>query len=151
MKESGCKKVYFGLESGSQATLRLMNKKATLEEGARAVHLFRKAGIGTAGFFIVGYPGETVNSIEDTFRFALSLPLDAISFNVPFPLPGSRLFDRIRSIDKNRDWNEENEITFVYKSEFDPVWLQKRIQQTMDLFANKKNAAPNPVNKYCHA
>ncbi len=151
MKESGCKKVYFGLESGSQATLRLMNKKATLEEGARAVHLFRKAGIGTAGFFIVGYPGETVYSIEDTFRFALSLPLDVISFNVPFPLPGSRLFDRIPSIDKNRDWNEENEITFVYKSEFDPAWLQKRIQQTMDLFANKKNAVPNPVNKYCHA
>jgi len=41
-----------------------------------------------AAFFLVGYPGETVASIEETFKLALSLPLDEISFNVPFPRPG---------------------------------------------------------------
>src|SRR5512143_61233 len=114
-----------------------MRKQATLEEGKNAVGLFHKAGIEVAAFFIVGYPEETVSSIEETFRFALELPLDYISFNVPFPLPGSKLFDRVSKVDKNKDWNTENEVTFVYESEFDSRWLQRRIGQTMQAFADK--------------
>jgi anaerobic magnesium-protoporphyrin IX monomethyl ester cyclase len=93
MKVAGCRRVYLGLETGNQETLKLMKKQASLEEGQNAVRLFHQAGIEVAAFFIVGYPGETIPAIEDTFRFALELPLDAISFNVPFPLPGSQLFE----------------------------------------------------------
>jgi len=55
MKCAGCIRVYLGLESGSNETLRLMNKRVTVEKGIRAVHLFSHAGIGTAGFFMVWY------------------------------------------------------------------------------------------------
>jgi anaerobic magnesium-protoporphyrin IX monomethyl ester cyclase len=137
MKGSGCRRVYLGLETGNSETLRLMKKQATLEEGKNATYLFHQAGIEVAAFFIVGYPGETVAAIEDTFRFALELPFDRISFNVPYPLPGSQLFERVMNVDKNRDWNEENEITFVYESEFDAQWLQRRISETMQAFADK--------------
>jgi anaerobic magnesium-protoporphyrin IX monomethyl ester cyclase len=138
MKAAGCRRVYLGLETGNQETLKLMKKQASLEEGQKAVHLFQKAGIDVAAFFIVGYPGETVPSIEETFRFALELSLDAISFNVPFPLPGSQLFERVSKLDKNMDWNEENEVTFVFESEFDPDWLQHRISETMRAFSERK-------------
>ncbi len=138
MKAAGCRRVYLGLESGSPETLRLMNKKATLNEGIHAVHLFHEVGIEVAAFFIVGYPDETTSSIEETFRFALTLPLDEISFNVPFPLPGSRLFERLSDVDTNKDWDTENEVTFVYNSEFDEAWLRRRIDETMRLFAEKQ-------------
>jgi len=138
MKAAGCRRVYLGLETGNPDTLRLMKKQANLEEGQNAVHLFRKAGIEVAAFFIVGYPGETIPAIEDTFRFALELPLDEISFNIPFPLPGSQLFQRISKVDTTKDWDEENEVTFVYKTEFDTHWLQRRIIETMQTFADKK-------------
>ncbi|MCZ7383268.1 MAG: radical SAM protein [Candidatus Methanoperedens sp.] len=138
MKESGCRRVYLGLETGNQDTLKMIKKQATLEEGKNAVELFHKAGIEVAAFFIVGYPGETVPAIEDTFQFALELPLDYISFNVPFPLPGSQLFERVNKVDHNKDWNVENETTFVYESEFDPQWLRRRIDETMQAFADKK-------------
>lgn len=138
MKEAGCQRVYLGLETGSDETLRLMNKKATLEDAIQAVHHFRQAGIQVAGFFIVGYPGETTASIEQTFKFALNLPLDEISFNVPFPLPGSALFDRVSGIDPSKDWSQENDVTFVYSSEFDPQWIKRRIQQTMQAFNQRK-------------
>lgn len=138
MKAAGCRRVYLGLESGSQETLQLMNKKATLEEGIQAVELFHETGIEIAAFFIVGYPGETIASIESTFRFALALPLDDISFNVPFPLPGSKLFERVSELDANKDWDKENEVTFVYNSEFDETWLRGRIEETMRTFAEKK-------------
>jgi anaerobic magnesium-protoporphyrin IX monomethyl ester cyclase len=138
MKEAGCRRVYLGLETGNQDTLKLMKKQATLEEGQNTVHLFHNAGIEVAAFFIVGYPGETVSSIEDTFRYALNIPLDEISFNVPFPLPGSQLFERVGNVDKNKDWVIENETTFVYDTEFDPGWLKRRISETMQAFADKR-------------
>ena len=134
MKEAGCQRVYLGLETGSDETLRLMNKKATLHDGISAVEHFRQAGVEVAAFFIVGYPDETTESIEQTFKLALSLPLNEISFNVPFPLPGSALFDRVSGIDPTKDWSQENDVTFVYTSEFDPKWLKRRIKQTMEAF-----------------
>ncbi len=139
MKAAGCQRVYLGLETGSEVTLRLMNKRASLEEGINAVHEFRKAGIETAAFFIVGYPGETVASIEETFKLALTLPLDEISFNVPYPLPGSKLFARVSGIDETKDWDKENEVTFVYNTEFDEDWLREKIGRTMQEFAERRN------------
>jgi anaerobic magnesium-protoporphyrin IX monomethyl ester cyclase len=139
MKEAGCKRVYLGLESGSQSTLELMNKKAHLEDSLNAVNHFKKNGVEVAAFFIVGYPGESESTIQETFDFALALPLDEISFNVPFPLPGSKLFERVSKIDLEKDWDKENEVTFVYESEFDQDWLQKRIEETMRIFEEKKS------------
>jgi anaerobic magnesium-protoporphyrin IX monomethyl ester cyclase len=138
MKESGCRRVHLGLESGSQTTLDLMNKQVTVEQGARAAELYRTAGIEVAAFFIVGYPGETDASIEETFALALSLPLDEISFNVPVPLPGSKLFERLGEPDEGKDWTRENEITFVFPSDIDESWLRRRIDETMRAFAEKK-------------
>jgi anaerobic magnesium-protoporphyrin IX monomethyl ester cyclase len=48
------------------------------------------------------------------------------------------LFDRVSGIDENKDWNKENEVTFLYSSEFDERWLRRRIGQTMKAFAEKK-------------
>ena len=138
MKEAGCRRIYLGLESGSPSTLRLMNKQITVDQGIRAAHLYREAGIEVAAFFIVGYPGETVASIEETFKLALTLPLDDISFNVPVPLPGSHLFERLGGPDEGKDWTQENEVTFVYPSEIDARWLRRRIEETLRAFAQKR-------------
>jgi anaerobic magnesium-protoporphyrin IX monomethyl ester cyclase len=135
MKDAGCRMVYLGLESGCEDTLRLMKKRASLWDGIRAIELFRKADIEVAGFFIVGYPGETIPSVEDTFKFALTQPFSEISFNVPYPLPGSELYGKVEDIAAGEDWTEENEVKFLYQTEFDPIWLKSRIHQTMDEFA----------------
>ena len=140
MKQAGCRRVYLGLESGSDATLRLMKKHATVDDGIRATHLYRRAGIEVAAFFIVGYPGETVASIEETFDLALRLPLDDISFNVPVPLPGSELFLRLGGPDEGKDWTRENEITFVFSSDIDEAWLRRRVGETMRAFAERTEA-----------
>ena len=142
MKRSGCRRVYLGLESGSQATLELMHKNASLEEGISAVGRYHAAGIEVAAFFMVGYPGETESAIEETYRLALALPLDYISFNVPFPLPGSRLYERVSGRDEHKDWSEENEVAFVYRSEFDARRLKRGIAETMEAFARRRKHSP---------
>lgn len=101
-QDSGCRKVFFGLESGSNDILKLMNKKTTTDEAEKTIERFAKSDIRTAGFFIVGYPGETYDTIETTFERALSLPLDEVSFTIPHPLPGTRLYDRVMHVDTHR-------------------------------------------------
>ncbi len=132
MHRAGCDKVFMGIESGNDRTLQLMKKNITTAEVRVAVQLFKQVGIKTAGFFIVGYPSETWASIEDTFRFALELDLDEVSFNVPYPLPGSALFSRITGFDPQNDWTIENETRFLFDSEFDATFLKARIQKFFD-------------------
>jgi anaerobic magnesium-protoporphyrin IX monomethyl ester cyclase len=141
MRASGCRRVYLGLESGSQATLDLMKKQTTVEQGVRAATVYHEAGVEVAAFFIVGYPGETAADIEETFAFALDLPLAEISFNVPMPLPGSRLWERLGGSDDGRDWTHENEVTFVFGSDIDEAWLRRRIDETMTAFAARRATA----------
>ena len=146
-KRAGCIRVYLGLESGCNETLRLMNKRVTVELGVRAVHLFSQAGIGTAGFFMVGYPKETIESIEKTFALVLTLPLDEAWFTIPLPLPGTPLFARIADLRKWEDWEVSNQVKFVYPSEFDEHWLGRRINETMDAFRKKKGGTGSGKNR----
>lgn len=129
MNESGCYKVYLGIESGNNRILELMNKKTTTNGIRKGVDVFKRNGIDCAGFFIVGYPGETIQTIEETLAFSLSLDLEESAFNVPYPLPGSKLYQRVSGISDD-DWTIENETRFLYQSEFDEKWLKKRIEET---------------------
>jgi anaerobic magnesium-protoporphyrin IX monomethyl ester cyclase len=140
MRAAGCDKVYFGLESGSNEVLKLMKKETTVEGAERTVRLFSRSGIRTAGFFIVGYPGETYETIERTFAWALSLPLDEISFTVPYPLPGTGLFEKVQEVQAGADWKHENENRFVYQSDFDQEYLKQRIEETYAQFESNRKA-----------
>ncbi len=96
MKEAGCERVLFGIESGSDSVLRLMKKRITVEKAKRAVSAAHFAGLKTGAFFILCYPGETDDMVLETLRFATRLPLDYISFTIPHPLPGTSLYERVK-------------------------------------------------------
>lgn len=151
-QDSGCRKVFFGLESGNNDILKLMNKKTTTDEAEKTIERFAQSDIRTAGFFIVGYPGETYDTIENTFEWALSLPLDEVSFTIPYPLPGTRLYDRVMHVDKTLDWKYENENRMVFQSEFDEVYLKKRIESVYKQFSDRRGdvrtLATQPEQRY---
>jgi p-methyltransferase len=69
MAESGCKGVFLGIESGSPRILEKMNKAATIEKYAKGIEMLRGRGIMTFGSFIVGFPGETDETVEETIDF----------------------------------------------------------------------------------
>jgi anaerobic magnesium-protoporphyrin IX monomethyl ester cyclase len=95
MKDAGCDRIYFGIESGNDSVLKLMKKKITLDRARKAVYAAHEAGLATGAFFILCYPGETDDTVLETLRFAVSLPLDYLSFTVPYPLPGTALYERM--------------------------------------------------------
>ncbi len=103
MRAAGCDRIFFGIESGDDGVLRLMGKRITVEKARRAVQAARAAGIAAGGFFILGYPGETDETILRTIRFATSLPLTYLSFTMPYPLPYTALWERVRG-QVTREW-----------------------------------------------
>ena len=107
MKRAGCLRVFFGIESGNDSVLGLMNKHITTSQAKSAVYAAKAAGLKTGAFFIVGYPGESDKTVLDTVRFASGLPLDYLSFTLPYPIPGTPLYERVK--DKGvsiEDWEE---------------------------------------------
>ena len=105
MRAAGCDHVFFGLESGSDRMLKLMNKSASPEQGRRAVEEARAGGLKTGAFFIFGYPGDDTESMLETLHFANSLPLNYLSFTFPYPIPGTPLYERVK--DKLVEGNPE--------------------------------------------
>ena len=107
MKRAGCLRVFFGIESGNDSVLSLMNKRITSSQAERAVFVAKNAGLQVGAFFIVGYPGETNKTVLDTVRFASGLPLDYLSFTLPYPIPGTPLYERVKDKDVFiEDWEE---------------------------------------------
>jgi anaerobic magnesium-protoporphyrin IX monomethyl ester cyclase len=96
MKESGCKRVGFGVESGNQAVLDSIKKRQTLDDVRRAFKEARAAGLQTMGFFIFGLPADTEETMEDTIRFALELDPDMANFMIAAPYPGTELWQIAR-------------------------------------------------------
>lgn len=69
MAESGCKGVFLGIESGSPTILKNMNKAATIERYAEGIKMLKARNITTFGSFILGFPGETDQTVQETIDF----------------------------------------------------------------------------------
>lgn len=93
MKEANFYIASFGMETGSQRLLDMVNKNEKVEDNIRAIKLAHEAGIGTSATFIFGLPTETRKERLDTARLTRSLPLDDARFNVAVPYPGTKLYD----------------------------------------------------------
>jgi anaerobic magnesium-protoporphyrin IX monomethyl ester cyclase len=122
MKKAGCFRVFFGLESGNNQVLTMMNKRLTVEQAERAVKTVTSVGIKAGAFFILGYPGETNDTMLDTLRFAASLSLDYFSFTVPYPMFGTGLYAKLKDRMRVDEWRKPLfgpfKHTYLYKSEF---------------------------------
>jgi radical SAM superfamily enzyme YgiQ (UPF0313 family) len=92
MGQAGCWFISWGIESANEQILRNVRKGATREKAVRALRWAKNAGINNWGYFIIGLPGETEETIQETIEFAKQLPLDIALFHVAAPYPGTPFF-----------------------------------------------------------
>ena len=93
MKQAGCMQLDFGVESGSDKTLKTM-KKATRVEAARQTFLTAKQlGLRSCATFILGFPGETEEDMEESFRLAKEINADYTAFYFLTPYPGTPIYN----------------------------------------------------------
>jgi len=92
MKSAGCRILIVGYESGSQEILNNIKKGITLEQAEKFTKDAKSVGLKTFGCFMIGLPGETKKTIEETFRFAKKLNCDMVFFQQAVPFPGTEFY-----------------------------------------------------------
>ena len=95
MKLAGCQLIVYGVESGSEKVLSILNKRITVSQIERAFRLTRRADMESAGFFMLGTPGESYEDIIATMGLAQRLSPDYASFNITTPYPGTPLYQML--------------------------------------------------------
>ena len=95
--------------------MKFIGKHITLDQVEEAVRLTKKAGIHSKGFFIMGHPTDTHDTIRKTIDFALKIPLDDISVSMMTPFPGSKLYQIASDYGTfDNDWRKMNELDVVF-------------------------------------
>ena len=92
MGKAGNWMISWGIESANEQILKHAHKGANPEKAKQALTWARQAGIMNWGYFIIGLPGETEDTIRQTIAFAKKLPLDIALFHVAAPYPGTPFF-----------------------------------------------------------
>ena len=95
MGKAGCRLISWGIESGNEEILKKARKGADPAKAERALRWAKQAGIMNWGYFIIGLPGETEDTIQETIAFAKKLPLDIALFHVAAPYPGTPFFFQV--------------------------------------------------------
>ena len=93
MKKSGCKLICYGPESASQETLNRTKKRITIEQTKNAFKLTKEAGIIIHGNFMLGFPWESREDMENTINLALESKPDTTQFSLVFPHPGTEMYE----------------------------------------------------------
>jgi len=92
MGRAGCWYISWGIESANEEILKRARKGYRKEQAIRALRWARAAGIRNWGYFIIGLPGETEETIRETIAYAKALPLDLCLFHIAAPYPGTPFF-----------------------------------------------------------
>lgn len=119
MAESGCWQVDYGIESGSQQLLDGIRKGLTLDMTRTVTKMTHKAGIRMRGFFMLGLPGETGETMRRTIEFAKKLDLSAAVFHITTPFPGTELYNTVLQsgeLDMKASWDDYS----IFSSEASP-------------------------------
>jgi len=95
MKKGGCSLIHFGIESANEQLRKDQIRKGNFsnEEIKKAFKWCRKYGIKVACYFMIGHPGETRETLEETKRMILKSQIDLVGLSIPTPFPGSVLYE----------------------------------------------------------
>jgi len=122
MKDAGCLQFVFGFESGSNNMLKMMNKKTTVEQAYNAISTCEKVGIRIRGQMIVGFPGETEETVAETAEFITCAEyVDAFGIHIFQPFPGCSVWQTPEKygyvLNKNTNFEDYHTIG---KEDFEP-------------------------------
>ncbi len=150
MKETGCKRIWFGAESGSQKVLDAMKKGIKVEDTRDAAQAMRKVGLEMCFFIMLGYLTEDWEDIEMTIDLLKETRPDVYSVSVAYPLPGTEFYDVIRDrLMHDHDWHSTSQNTLLFKREkFSNdfyVWAQRLLHNEIKL-AKLKSQPATPAN-----
>jgi len=109
LAESGCTQVSWGIESGSQYMLDRMNKKCKISDNYDVIGWAKKYGINSRAFFVLFFPGETKETLEETKRFIEKSKPDQVFVSSMVPYPATDVYENPKKygiIKLNKDYSQ---------------------------------------------
>ena len=107
--------ISLGIETGDEELLARHRKNADLEMLEEKIRMIKQAGVRTKGLFMLGLPGETVESINKSIRYFLSLPLDDLNVAKFTPFPGTPLYQDIHQLGEfEENWEKMDCMNFLF-------------------------------------
>ena len=125
MRDHGCWHISFGIESADLEILQRIKKQISLDRVQQVIATCAQLGIRSKGFFIVGHPGENLQTINKTIDFALDLALDDVVVTINTPIPGSTQYREAAQYGQldETDWSQFN----CWRPVFVPTGLTKEL------------------------
>jgi len=114
MYAAGCRRIHYGIESGNQEILQRIGKGIRLEQVQQAVRWAQEAGINVKGYFMLGLPGDTEETMQQTINLAMDLNLDEVMFSLTTPFPGTRLWDELVRKKPETEYNQDFARAYYY-------------------------------------
>ena len=136
MKAANCQLVSFGVESGSQQILNAMKKGTTVQQNEMAIKWAKEAGLSVTVSLIIGYPGETQETLKQTIDFMKKTEPDDIYLFLATPYPSTDLRDSVAGLGwrMSQDWNDYEMQTPTFKNMGLPF---ERINNIREIFYNQ--------------
>jgi anaerobic magnesium-protoporphyrin IX monomethyl ester cyclase len=136
MRDAGCQLVSFGAESGSQKILNAMKKGTTVEQNERAIKWAKEVDLSVAISVIIGYPGETKESLKQTLDFIQRTEPDDVYLYVATPYPSIELHDLVKDLGwkMSKEWSHYEMQTPVFEN---PLLPFEKIIKTRETFYNQ--------------
>ncbi|MFH0733371.1 MAG: radical SAM protein [bacterium] len=137
MKISGCQRIHYGVEAGTQKILDVLKKGITLEQVKKAFKLSREIGLETLAYFMIGSPTETEEDILETIKFAKKLNPDFTHITITTPFPSTDLYRMglERKIWPNDHWQKFAENPSI---DFSPPFWEKILSKEELISLNQK-------------
>ena len=125
MKAADCQLVSFGAESGCQKILDAVNKKTTVEQNEKAIKLAKDVGLSVAMSVVIGYPGETPESLQQTLGFIRRAKPDYVYLCIATPYPGTSMRSTLENLGwpVSTDWSRYDMQGPVFENPLLPVDL----------------------------
>jgi radical SAM superfamily enzyme YgiQ (UPF0313 family) len=145
LKEAGCRRIYYGAESGSQKVLDAMRKGFTVAEIHEACRRTRAAGIEIGLFTMFGYPGETAQDVHATIRLVEEIVPEFAGFSVAFPLKGTEFYERVKDeLPQQLHWTATHEKTAAWKTYYPSEYYQATIRYLTKSLALRRSQGWSP-------
>src|SRR5262245_56974225 len=152
LRETGCFRIWYGAESGSQKILDSMRKGTTVEQVREAARITQEVGMQAGFFILLGYPDETTADIRTTIDFLKETRPDVVGTSVAFPIKGTEFHQRVeKNVIPDENWSSRNQNKLLFKGKYPRLyywfasrWLVKEIN-VAKMWRMKKRPYPRII------